>query len=164
MHYTAPADCPYYLITRVSLSMTSLLKKELADNAIDSVKPAYLGVLMCLWTEAAMGDVLSKFGCDEGMKLSELGRQAGLEPSTMTGLIDRMERDGLVCRCDDPADRRAQKIHLTEKGGRVRGNVFKAVDGMLEKAFAGISPDQMEVARQILRQVLTNISKGSNAS
>ncbi len=161
MNYIAPTDCPYYLITRVSLTLTSVLKRELADNTLESVKPAYLGVLMCLWTDTAMGEMLSKFGSDDGMKLSELGRRAGLEPSSMTGLIDRMERDGLVCRTDDPVDRRAQKIHLTEKGAQVRDNVFKAVDGMLGKSFTGISPDQMDVAKQVLRQVLTNVNKGS---
>ncbi len=156
----APADCPYYLITKASLSVTGLLKKELSKIGLPDVKPAYLGVLMCLWVGQGMDELLSKFGSEDGLKLIELGRCAGLEPSTMTGLIDRMERDGLVFRASDPQDRRAQKINLTEKGGLIRDKVFQAVDLMLKEAFADIEPAEMEIVQKVLRKVLTNTNKG----
>ncbi len=159
--YSNPSDCPYYLITRASLSVTGLLKQELANSGIEDVKPAYLGVLMCLWTSDGMDETLGKLGSEDGMRLVELGRCAGLEPSTMTGLIDRMARDGLVYRANDPKDRRAQKVNLTEKGLHVRNLVFNAVAKMLEEAFSGIEPDQMEVAKKVLMQVLVNTKKGS---
>lgn len=162
MIYSTPSDCPYYLITRASLSVTSLLKQELANSGIRNVKPAYLGVLMCLWTSDSMDETLGKFGTNDGMRVAELGRCAGLEPSTMTGLVDRMERDGLVYRTNDPLDRRALKVNLTEKGLHVRDLVFNAVVRMLENAFSGIEPDEMEVAKKVLSQVLVNTKKGSN--
>ncbi len=162
MIYSTPSDCPYYLITRASLSVTSRLKQELANSGIEDVKPAYLGVLMCLWTSDSMDETLGKLGSKDGMRLAELGRCAGLEPSTMTGLVDRMARDGFVYRSNDPGDRRAQKVNLTEKGLHVRDLVFHAVSKMLKDAFAGIEPDQMEVAKKVLAQVLANTKKGSN--
>ena len=95
-----PEECPYYLITRVSLGATAAMKRGFAEAGIGFVRPAYLGSLMSLWRE-------------DGLKVIDLGRRAGLEPSTMTGLLDRMERDGLVERRPDPADRRVLKIFLT---------------------------------------------------
>jgi len=71
-------ECPYYLITRASLACTARLKEALAAAGVGNIRPAYLGVLMSLWS-------------DDGLRAVELGRRAGLEPSTMTGLLDRME-------------------------------------------------------------------------
>ena len=104
MNVQLPPDCPYYLISRATLAVTSHLKKGFANEGIGTIKPAYLGVLLSLWDE-------------DGLKANELGKRAGLEPSTMTGLLDRMERDGLVKREPDPNDRRAHRIHLTQDLG-----------------------------------------------
>ena len=87
---TSPIDCPYYLISRVTLVVTSALKKGFTEAGVTAVKPAYLGVLLTLWRE-------------DGLKVIDLGRKAGLEPSTMTGLLDRMERDTLLYREADPS-------------------------------------------------------------
>lgn len=141
-----PIDCPYYLVTRASLGVTALLKQEFAAAGVTGVKPAYLGVLWCLWNE-------------DNVKVVELGRCAGLEPSTMTGLIDRMERDGLVRRALDPADRRAQRIQLTERGGAIKDTVIDVLDTTLERAFAGVSEHQLSGLKDTLRKVLSNTNR-----
>jgi DNA-binding MarR family transcriptional regulator len=159
MRYSPPGDCTFFLITRASLSVTSIFKKVLADEELSEVKPSYLGVLMCLWENEAMDEILSKLGSEDGMKLTALGRCAGVEPSTITGLVDRMERDGLVYRSNDPDDRRAQKANLTEKGRLIRARVFNALDKMEEGAFAGIAPEEMDAAKKVLWKVLENANK-----
>ena len=120
-----PTDCPYYLISRITLQVTSALKKEFTSVCITDVKPAYLGVLFTLWRE-------------DGLKVVELGRQAGLEPSTMTGLIDRMEKSGLLYRDADPNDRRVQRVYLTKEGREVEKLTMEGVDHVLSKIFKGI--------------------------
>lgn len=136
-------ECPYYLISRVSLVVTAALKKEFASSRVERVKPAYLCVLMTLWQ-------------DDGLKVIELSKKAGLEPSTMTGLLDRMERDELVERTPDPDDRRVLRIHLTETGRQVRDAVLKVVDRVLTGVFAGILEDDISKTKKVLRQVLAN--------
>ena len=136
-------ECPYYLISRVSLSVAAALKKEFASSGVEQVKPAYLCVLMSLWQE-------------DGLKVIELSKKAGLEPSTMTGLLDRMERDELVARTTDPNDRRALKIHLTKIGRQVREPVLNVVDRVITKVFAGITQDDISQTKNLLRHVLTN--------
>lgn len=140
---TEPIDCPYYLFTRASLGVTALLKQEFAAAGIKGVKPAYLGVLWCLW----QGD---------DVKVVDLGRCAGLEPSTMTGLLDRMERDGLVRRALDPADRRAQRIQLTHHGREIKDRVIDVLDRTLERALDGVSELELSVLKDTLRKVLAN--------
>ena len=48
--------------------------------------------------------------------VGELVRVFGVKQSTFTSLLDRLERDGLVRREPNPADRRSFLIHLTERG------------------------------------------------
>ena len=136
-------DCPYYLITRTSLLVTSALKRELREAGVEKVRPAYLGVLMSLWRE-------------DRLNVGELGRRAGLEPSTMTGLLDRMERDGLVLREPDPADRRAHRIALTELGRGAAHPVTEVVGRALEKTLEGIAAEDLDRVKGILRRVLAN--------
>jgi DNA-binding MarR family transcriptional regulator len=52
----------------------------------------------------------------EGLSLSELGKGMYLHPSTITGLIDRLEKKGFVLRERDQVDRRVIKIRLTAPG------------------------------------------------
>lgn len=142
-------NCPYYLISRVTLVVTSALKKGFTEAGVDHVKPAYLSVLLSLYIE-------------DGLKVVELARRAGLETSTMTGLLDRMERDGLVVRSPDPLDRRAYRINLTEEGRRVKDPVAKTTQKILDKVFAGISPEELDQTSGLLRRVLENANKGEN--
>lgn len=142
-------ECPYYLISRVNLVVTSALKKEFASSGVEQVKPAYLGVLMSLWQE-------------DGLKVIELGKKAGLEPSTMTGLLDRMERDELVARTSDTSDRRVLRIYLTKTGRQVREPALKVVERVLNEIFAGIAEDDIDQAKHLLRRVLANTGSASS--
>lgn len=89
-----------------------------------------------------------------GLSATELGRRAGLEPSSMTGLLDRMERDGLIQRLPDPDDRRVQRIVPTEAGQRVEKPVLLVVDQMLKAVTEGISPDDLAVTTRTLSAIL----------
>ncbi len=141
-----PLDCPYYLISRATLVVTSELRKELAAAGASQVRVSYLGVLMVLWRQ-------------DDLKSGDLGRRAGLEPSTMTGLLDRLERDGLVTRAPDPHDRRAHRICLTEEGRKLRDPIMSAVDRTLGRVLKGIPEGDIHKAKDTLRLVLANSKK-----
>ncbi|RJP83087.1 MAG: MarR family transcriptional regulator [Desulfobacteraceae bacterium] len=141
-----PNNCPYYLISRISLQVTGVLKKEFAEKGAPDVKPAYLGVLFALWQS-------------DGLKVVELGHEAGLEPSTMTGLLDRMEKSELVYRAADPSDRRVQRIFLTRKGIEVKDITLEVVNHVIDTIFEGISGQELAKTMDLLKQVLTNAQK-----
>jgi DNA-binding MarR family transcriptional regulator len=146
MKLSSPPDCPYYLISRATLAVTSQLKKGFANEGFNTIKPAYLGVPLSLWEQ-------------DGLKANELGKKAGLEPSTMTGLLDRMERDGLLKREPDPNDRRANKIVLTKKGVNAKKPATKIVSTTLGKAFNTIPEKDIETVKNVLRKILLNCGK-----
>jgi len=138
---TAPTDCLYYLVSRTTLVVTTALRRALAEAGVEDVKPAYLGVLMSLWRE-------------EGLRASVLGRRAGLEPSSVTGLVDRMERAGLVERRPDPTDRRAQRIGLTARGREVETLVRETVERLLDELTREIEEDDLDATKRALRALL----------
>jgi DNA-binding MarR family transcriptional regulator len=55
-------------------------------------------------------------GCSAAHTPAEIAEKAGVTRATMTGLIDTLERDGLVHREPDLADRRRSFVSLTKKG------------------------------------------------
>jgi DNA-binding MarR family transcriptional regulator len=57
--------------------------------------------------------VINEYGA---MNLSQLAKYVLVKPSTVTGIIDRLEHKDLVARVRDKKDRRVVTIHLTEKG------------------------------------------------
>jgi DNA-binding MarR family transcriptional regulator len=83
---------------------------------------------------------------------STLARQAGLHPATMTGVIDRLERDGWITRERDPADRRG--VLLRALPGR-RPDVLRLASGMnaeMAKICAGYHDRDLHTIARFLRQ------------
>jgi DNA-binding MarR family transcriptional regulator len=74
------------------------------------LKPVPLDLTMaqgrCLWTIARR----------ENCTLRELSEQLGVRPSTASPLVEGLVQAGLVQRRDDPRDRRALRLSLTDKG------------------------------------------------
>jgi MarR family transcriptional regulator, organic hydroperoxide resistance regulator len=74
------------------------------------------------FAEAGYADVLPSFGSvllplyeEDGLQMGELGRRSGLSKQTMTELVRRVERAGLIERRGDPGDGRATLIFLTDR-------------------------------------------------
>lgn len=134
-------------MSRVTLVITSALKKEFSQAGVPRMRPAYLAALLNLWEE-------------DGLKVVELSRRAGLETSTMTGLLDRMERDGLVYRSPDSTDRRVQRINLTEDGRSIEATVLDVVDRVMSRVMKDIPEGDLVRTRVLLRQVLANAHQG----
>ena len=81
-----------------------------------------------------------------------LARRAGVHPSTMTGVIDRLERGGWVQRQRDDADRRGVLISARPDA---LGEVFQHYDGMnahLDAVCADYTPDELRLIAGFLGQ------------
>jgi DNA-binding MarR family transcriptional regulator len=61
------------------------------------------------------------------MTMRELASRVGCEPSNVTFVIDKLEKQGLVTRRPHPTDRRAKELVLTEAGVDVRTRMMEAL-------------------------------------
>jgi DNA-binding MarR family transcriptional regulator len=76
--------------------------------------------------------------------MAELGRALHLGKSSVTGLVDRVERRGLVERVTDPRDRRAFQVRLTWDGARLATDSHRELTARLEKLTDELSPADRE--------------------
>lgn len=71
--------------------------------------------------------VLVLIAANTGLSQSALGQALGLDRSTIVGVIDRLERRGLVVRAPAPDDRRSYALELSDKGETLRREVARRV-------------------------------------
>jgi DNA-binding MarR family transcriptional regulator len=76
--------------------------------------------------------------------MAALGRTLHLEKSSLTGLIDRVERRGLVARAPDEHDRRALKVSLTSHGTDIAEQVHATVTARLDALAGPLLPAERE--------------------
>jgi DNA-binding MarR family transcriptional regulator len=83
-----------------------------------------------------------------------LGRQLRLNSAGTTGLIDRLERLGLVRRSRDAADRRRVLLEVEEKATELGWAFFGPVIGEVVAAAEDFAPGELETVRRFLTSVL----------
>ena len=95
---------------------------------------------------------------DHRLQLHELADQLDVTPRNITGLIDHLERDGLVERVDDPADRRLTYAQLTVAGGkRIGGMRAQGLEWQLKLA-TGLSVEELEQLRHACLRLIENMT------
>ncbi len=77
---------------------------------------------------------------DEPVSMRAFAEELACDPSNVTGLVDRVERLGLVDRVPDPGDRRIRMLTLTPKGRRLRDKINGEVAEDLAAAL-GLKPE-----------------------
>jgi MarR family transcriptional regulator, organic hydroperoxide resistance regulator len=87
------------------------------------------------------------------LSLSELGEHMSAHNSTMTGLVDRMVRGGLVERVRSTEDRRVVRIRLTDHGRELAQSVPITSMEVFATSLASLSPAELQSLRAILRKL-----------
>ncbi|WP_328869043.1 MarR family transcriptional regulator [Streptomyces sp. NBC_00287] len=79
----------------------------------------------------------------EPLRPGELATRLGVEASHVTRTVQQLEKSGYVSRVPDPADRRAQRVELTETGRRAIADVRKAGARGMQLALADWKPEEL---------------------
>jgi DNA-binding MarR family transcriptional regulator len=82
--------------------------------------------------------------------MTELGAVLGLAKSSLTGLVDRTERNVLVRREPDPQDSRAVRVALTRRGRRLAEKFYAETCRRIEQLPAGLSAAERETLAGLL--------------
>ena len=88
-----------------------------------------------------------------GLGPSELARQAGVTPATMTGLMDGLQRDGLIERLDHRGDRRKIIVRLTPKGRESLNAIFPAYYSRISELMNDLEDEEREALSALLHKV-----------
>ena len=117
---------------------------------------APLGVTRAQWR------ALAWLARQPGLRQVELADRLDVEPITLCRIVDRLEEAGLVERRRDPDDRRAWRLHLTDKGVPLVEKLRALAGELAREAFDGVSPETIDMLRDSLARVRDNISATDN--
>jgi DNA-binding MarR family transcriptional regulator len=99
----------------------------------------------------------------EGENQGFYAERLEVEPISLARMIDRMGDAGLLERRPDPADRRAWRIHLTERARDMVDAVRRAAIPLEEQLLTGLSPTQHEDLARSLLAIRANLSTNREA-
>ena len=88
-----------------------------------------------------------------GLSAGRLAEILHLHPSTLTGILIRLEAKGFVTRCVDIHDRRRVRLRLTRRGQRLTRPAVGSVEAAVERALADFRAEDIAIAREILANI-----------
>ncbi|MFI8823266.1 MarR family winged helix-turn-helix transcriptional regulator [Streptomyces sp. NPDC053431] len=91
------------------------------------------------------------------VRQSVLIQSLGLDPSTVTKMLQRLEQCGHVLRRPDPADRRAVLVEATEEGEALRARVEDVWRDLEEYSLTGLTPAERADLAQLLARLEENL-------
>ncbi|MCJ1676514.1 MarR family transcriptional regulator [Streptomyces sp. APSN-46.1] len=132
----------------VSSEWSALLALQRATHATLQVLAAELVDLDLTASEI---NALANLADGRGRTVSELGAAVGTRPSTLTSVLDRLERRGHITRGARPGDRRAVLIELTASGQLTATTIRRAISSLEHRALDGLPADAIAALRAALR-------------
>ncbi|MFT5522421.1 MAG: MarR family transcriptional regulator for hemolysin, partial [Pirellulaceae bacterium] len=101
--------------------------------------------------------VLGYLAYDGPLPQIALAERMRVEPPTLVGILDRMERDGWIERVPSGEDRRKKLIHPTKMAQPIWKQILKCGRRVRARATAGLSARQLEQLREMLLIVQNNL-------
>jgi DNA-binding MarR family transcriptional regulator len=98
-------------------------------------------------------DVLATLGNTSGMMMSQLAEKTLVTKGTLTGIVDRLEKKGLVQRIVPPDNRRCFIVKLTPAGEQLFEAVFPEHTAYLKQRFDRLDASTLQEIRRSLQQL-----------
>jgi DNA-binding MarR family transcriptional regulator len=89
----------------------------------------------------------------DGQVMTDLSSALNIDNSTLTGLVDRLERSGYVTRRPGDSDRRSFRIHITPHGADEAKRAGRVIRAINEKMKDGFSQEEIETFKSVLRGI-----------
>jgi DNA-binding MarR family transcriptional regulator len=142
-----PDDRLIYLIFTAQQKLrTHLGNVMMRENA--RVTPAQAGILFLLAEK-------------DGRTMSELSRILSIDNSTLTGLVDRLEKAGLARRDASPHDRRASHVHISPDGIQEMKKARSVVGRVNREIMDGFTPEELASFKRVLLSFFQKFNAGS---
>ena len=106
----------------------------------------------------AQWQVLFALSRNQGINQAGLAEALDVETITVGRMVDRLADAGLVERRADPADRRAWRLHLTDRAHPILEELRSVGEVVMAEALAGFSPAELETMGALLTRLRSNVS------
>ena len=134
------------LVFTAQQKLRTYLNNALTAEGI-RVTPAQAGILFLLKQK-------------DGQSMSELSQVLSIDNSTITGLVDRLEKTGFVSRNASPSDRRISQIHITSEGVEEINRAKIVINRVNQEIKEGFSETEIENFKRILNSFFDKFGNG----
>ncbi|MBI2355010.1 MAG: MarR family transcriptional regulator [Deltaproteobacteria bacterium] len=126
-----------FLLAKAYQRACALFKEEFDRYELT---PQQFGLLAFLWIE-------------DGLSQAELSARSQIDRTTMGGIIDRLEKEGLIERRHHPEDRRAYQVFLTPRGKSLEEELCAVAGQVIEKVTAPLSEEEHQTLIRLLTKL-----------
>jgi DNA-binding MarR family transcriptional regulator len=109
-------------------------------------------------------EILDLLVMRDGQRMSELASAIGVDPSTITRAMHRMEAAGLAARCPVAADGRVVTAQLTPEGRRIHAVVVARRAELIRAAIVDFTPAEQERLADLLERFVGSVAARAAAS
>lgn len=135
-----------FLISQIKQISGRIFEKILSEKNIEEFNGAQGRILYVLWQE-------------DSIAIKELSNKTGLALTTLTSMLDRMEKMDLIKRTLDKTDRRKILIILTEKSISLKDVYYEVSEKMSEIFYNKFSKEEINQFEDYLDRILINLNK-----
>lgn len=127
------------------------------ENSIKLIAEAFCRELKDSGVTKIQWIALYYLGKHEKIRQVNLAKLMKLKPSTITRLLDRLEREGLIVRNTNLKDKREVFVSLTEKGQEKRKEIYKFGQIFNDKLVKNISIKELKTFEKTLKKLVNNV-------
>lgn len=135
-----------FLITKVKQLGDRIFEKVLSERNIDAFNGAQGRILYVLWQE-------------DGVPIKTVSDQCGLAITSLTTMLKRMEKQGLITRIQDPSDKRKTLLYLTDKARSLKNDYDEVSGQMGDIYYRGFSVEEIRQFEGYLDRVRNNLEE-----
>jgi MarR family transcriptional regulator, 2-MHQ and catechol-resistance regulon repressor len=126
------AEGAFYALLRTFGRLRQVMEPYFATHRISG---SQWGILRALQRAGAEGQT--------ALRVTELGQRLLIRPASVSGALDRLERQGLVERTASKEDRRVRRVCLTGAGDELVARVLKGHGEQIESLFTGLTSKEL---------------------
>jgi len=130
-------DCLCFQVGKMSRKMAKLTRDAVAPYGLTTTQ---FFLLTALYEE-------------EDISISALAQKVVLDKATLTGLIDRLERDGFVTRQTFPGDRRTIRVRLTPKAEKLRETLTNLYHNINRRFLSLLTEEEREIFERVVSKI-----------
>jgi DNA-binding MarR family transcriptional regulator len=135
-----------YFISKTKKKMKKFIENSLLEKGINDIVPSYGNILTVLYDNNGQ------------LKMNEIGKILGKDKSTITTLVNNLEKRGYVEKVRSSEDKRAVYVSLTDKARQIEP-VFNQISAEVHKtAYKGFTNEEKEELLRLLKKLNKNFS------
>lgn len=132
-----------YLISQIHQLSGRIFSKKLKDYQID-INHAQGRIIFALWKK-------------DQIPINDLSKETALGKSSLTTMLERLEKSGHIIRKQSETDKRVTIVCLTPKSSSLRNDYQKISESMIDLFYKGFTEDEISQFELSLNKILKNL-------